>query len=1187
MLSVAQRFVWCTVVFGATAGVRGELVITEFMAAGGEFLADVDGDYPDWVEIYNDGAEPVQLVGWTLTDDDDEPAKWTFPEVEIGAQQFLVVFASGKDRAGPGAELHTNFKLRGGGEYLGLFDPAGEVVSEFRPEYAEQVDYASYGVHMTTDTRQVVAEGATARALVPTDDSLEFEWTQREFNDGAWVEGPTGVGYDQKTTPTYSDLIQTDIGEAMRGINSSAFVRIPFEVTDLEACRTLLLHMRYEDAFVAYINGVEVARSFRVRGTDWDERSNGSRRDDDAVIAETYNASAAAAALVVGTNVLALHGANASKSNSDFFVLPELDCINVTGIQKTQFEYYIEPTPGLPNGAGAPAIAREPEVSVASGTFAESFEVTISAADPDAEIRYNLSTRDPDETSELYTGPILVDRTMVMRVSVFRDGYLRSPTVSRSYVLLGDDVLEFSSNLPLFVINTFGRNVSASGFTPGHVYVTDVAADGRARLTGEADYEGSGALKVRGSSTEGRPKKAYALELQNDRGEDLDASVLGLPEESDWILYGAYNFDRALIRNAFVYELSNQMGRYAVRTRFCEVFLNPGVGPVTYDHYIGVYSFMEKIKRGEHRVDVDKVEIFHNEEPEITGGYMFKIDRADPGDQGFSAGGYQVRWVDPKEEDVTREQQTWAQTYLNDMARSFSSANAADPELGYAKYIDVDSWIDHHIINEFTKNPDALRLSTYFFKPRGKVLEYGPVWDFDRCLGPDDDGRASNPVGWMGPHTDGWWSNLFRSPEFLDRYSERWLAFRADEMSEENLHAIIDSMADEIREAQERNFVRWRLSLGAGGWEGKIRHLKNWVSQRVVWMDTQLIRPPNISHRGGPVSAGFEVTLSAPGGDIYYTLDGEDPRTPEGVPSPTAILYTGPLSIDASVTIAARASLEGVGWSNARSAEFSVGTAPLVVTEIMYDPADDPDAEWRSRDFEFLEFQNVGGAPIDLSGLTLEGRPQFDFANAAFDELAPGAYMVLVKNRAAFVERYGEDGIAIAGEFEGTASLSDRGQTIEVRNANDEAVVLFEYFGEWYPETDDDGGYSMVIRNAGAPVETWGDSQSWRASFAVGGSPGREDLPGASAQIPGDINQDGALNLTDGIGVLRFLFQGAGDLPCATDAGNRALIDMNGDGDLNLTDGVHVLRHLFQGGEPHALGANCVDIAGCPAACGG
>ena len=151
--------------------------------------------------------------------------------------------------------------------------------------------------------------------------------------------------------------------------------------------------------------------------------------------------------------------------------------------------------------------------------------------------------------------------------------------------------------------------------------------DRRTRLTDAPTLETRIGIKIRGNSTQNRPKKAFTLEAWDEYDEDKDIAPLNMPEDSDWVLYAPYNFDRAMIRNAFIYEISNQIGRYAVRTRFCEVFVNTDGGSLGYEDYVGVYSFMEKITRSRNRVDIRRIDPGHSDEPEISGGYMFKLDR--------------------------------------------------------------------------------------------------------------------------------------------------------------------------------------------------------------------------------------------------------------------------------------------------------------------------------------------------------------------------------------------------------------------------------------------------------------------------------------------------------------------------------------------------------------------------------
>jgi len=135
---------------GEGEGEAAAVVINEFLAANDTILADEDGDYSDWIELYNTGAEPIDLAGWALTDDPDEPDRWILPGVTLDGYDYLVVFASGKDLAPTdGAELHANFRLSAAGEYLALYDAQSppRVASEFAPDFPLQLPDVSYGLH--------------------------------------------------------------------------------------------------------------------------------------------------------------------------------------------------------------------------------------------------------------------------------------------------------------------------------------------------------------------------------------------------------------------------------------------------------------------------------------------------------------------------------------------------------------------------------------------------------------------------------------------------------------------------------------------------------------------------------------------------------------------------------------------------------------------------------------------------------------------------------------------------------------------------------------------------------------------------------------------------------------------------------------------------------------------------------
>jgi len=155
--NVFDRSGWNVTVNPATAAAATNVVINEFLASnvGANGLADEDGELSDWIEICNHGPVSVNLAGWSLSDNASQPDKWVFPAVTLGPGQYRVIFASGKDRRVPGANLHTNFKLGVGGDYLGLFNSEypPHVVHEYAPEYPEQRSDISYGLDDTGNRR--------------------------------------------------------------------------------------------------------------------------------------------------------------------------------------------------------------------------------------------------------------------------------------------------------------------------------------------------------------------------------------------------------------------------------------------------------------------------------------------------------------------------------------------------------------------------------------------------------------------------------------------------------------------------------------------------------------------------------------------------------------------------------------------------------------------------------------------------------------------------------------------------------------------------------------------------------------------------------------------------------------------------------------------------------------------------
>ena len=167
-----------------------------------------------------------------------------------------------------------------------------------------------------------VGEGSPLAAFVPGDNSLGVQWQQREFDTHQWLASVTGVGYD--TGAGYRELIGLDLFEAMRLINPSIYIRIPFEVSDPDAIQSLRLAMKYDDGFVAYLNGEKVAEANAPEEPDWNSKATDGHPDAEALVFEEFDITPNKSLLKAGSNVLAIHGLNDDTNSSDFLIVPEL-----------------------------------------------------------------------------------------------------------------------------------------------------------------------------------------------------------------------------------------------------------------------------------------------------------------------------------------------------------------------------------------------------------------------------------------------------------------------------------------------------------------------------------------------------------------------------------------------------------------------------------------------------------------------------------------------------------------------------------------------------------------------------------------------------------------------------------------------------------------------------------------------
>lgn len=1125
--------IWASVFISGSENVHSqEIIISEFLAENKSGARDDLGGRSDWIELYNQSPSRVSLSAFGLKAGSPDATPWIFPSgAVIESGQRMIVYASGSNRRIPNHPYHTDFQLSLEGEYLALVRSNGSVVQEFSPAYPPQVPDISYAVDQSLGESVVLLNyGAEASAFIPENDSLENDWIQPDFDDSQWKKGKTGIGYD------YPGLIGLDVS-SMRNKNESVYIRIPFDIAEVESYSRLVMALQYEDGMVAYLNGRLIASRNVPNSLEWDSGAPQNRPDSIATAGEDIIITEFQSLLKQGRNLLAFHGLNNLVTSSDILIRPKITGFIQSDSDKG-YGYSYRPTPREPNTAVVAKLAPEVIFSQHGTTFNSNLNLDLGLMGngnlEDIEIRYTDDGSIPDKSSSLYSGTLRITSGTTIRARSFGPGGAIGPIRSETYTRLSSDARTFSSNLPLLVLDTNGRSsIPQSGWLSSTFSIFEPDESGRTRFTSQPVFSSKAGIRVRGSSTAGRTKASLSLELWDEFDEDKNASLLGMPSESDWILWGPYNFDPSLMRNPLVYELSNQAGRYAVRTRFVELFMNRDGDNLERSDYFGVYVLMEKISRDDDRVHIDKLFPEQNTLPEITGGYIFKIDRTDPGDSGFSAPGNRVLYVEPKEEDMelpeNAAKREWVQRFFNDLVGSTTSRSRPVPR--YHEYLNVDASIDHHILNVLAYNVDALRLSTYMTLPRNGKLEFGPVWDFDRSQG-STDGRDSNPEQWRATSGDRgtdffnypWWRDLFEDLEFYQRYIDRWQELNANQWSKDNIVSVIDSMAAQLREAALRNEERWgrfRFSYNM-----EINHLKSWYSRRIDFMNSQFVDRPEFSAPSQSVEPGYEVTLESPeGGTIYYTLDGSDPRAIGGRMSPDAIAYRDPIVINDTTRIMARvfknthtartgannpplASL----WSGPATARFSTDKNPapgdIIITEIHYHPLD-PDGkeislgspDWTDNEFEFIELKNISEETLDINGLRITEGVTFDFKDSSIEVLEPGARLLLVSNLNAFHWRYGGELRAlIGGSF--TRSLSKNGESIVLSDSEGKVIWETSYRDDDSPLSDGPG-FSLVLQSE---VPGTSGFNLWRSSSQIGGSPGEVD-PAPPLSVPVVVNE--------------------------------------------------------------------------------
>lgn len=369
------------------------------------------------------------------------------------------------------------------------------------------------------------------------------------------------------------------------------------------------------------------------------------------------------------------------------------------------------------------------------------------------------------------------------------------------------------------------------------------------KVGAEAAVETLARFRIRGNSSRNFSKKSYLLKLIDEEENENPREIMGMSEHDQWALYGPF-LDKTLMRNYMWMNISAEIMGYAPNVRYCEVILD--------GEYQGLYLMMETIAKGEGRVNLSTYE-----EGKSYTDYIVRMDGAN-GDirdlNTFST--YTLRTemtallsvVYPGTLKLNEKVCDYIEKDFSRFEKALYSSDYTDPLLGYRRYIDVDSFVDYYILQEFSCNNDMCSRSTYLYKDRLNKIHMGPVWDYNNILN-----------NYIAIELDGseflyverlWFDRLLADPYFNQKVIERYSKLRRNILSEDYLMGYMDEVVNYLGDSLERNYEVWGYSFDQSmlkdseklrpiernpkSFEEAVTDMKEFLKVRGRWLDTHI-----------------------------------------------------------------------------------------------------------------------------------------------------------------------------------------------------------------------------------------------------------------------------------------------------------------------------------------------------------
>ena len=910
--------------------------ISEFLASNENGLSDEDSDHSDWIEITNTKNETSNIGGWHLTDDKSNKKKWILPPIDIAPQETIIVFASGKNRNQDNSELHTNFSLDSNGEYLALVKPDGETItSEYI--FPMQETNVSYGYTQNPINEIIVSSNTPLEWLIPS--SPIEEWTSNDFNSTQWNKGAFGVGFD--TSDDYDPFFETDVKDAMRGIQTSIYLRTQFEIADPDSILKVELTMQYEDGFVVWINNQLTASRNAPESIEWNSRATSNRPDSQAVQKTNINLEFDLGNFQEGTNTLAIQGLNRSPIGSDFLISPELIITKRANEEELNIGYFLEPTPGQVNNNSVLGFVKDTKFSVRRGFYEEPFELVISSSTPDSIIKYTTDGSTPSEDiGMIYTKPINIEKSTTIRAIALKQGHQPTNIDTQTYLFVND--IKDQTLMDNDVLNDIRYSDIIDESLTGNLSVMSITVDddqffgpfgihSNPELSGrdaevpisleyfsteniKEQFQIDAGLRIHGGNARDHPKKPFRLYFRELYGEkrlrfdlfkdspvsSFDQLILRSGGHDSWSLADGFGRNEVLdipahgtlMRDQFLRKTETEMDMLSPRGKYIHLYIN--------NQYWGVYDLHERPNAAffESHMGGDESDYDVIHHPTFFGESYTMVD-GDP-----------IAW----------------ETARNIVNRGIVSENDYNT---ISNLVDIDNLIDHFIVRTWSGDYDWLSpierngadVSVFdnknWYSGRRSRGEKGKfkffTWDAEMSMGnhlminliqfaiPAQGIINFDLTGVNDPGSPAeFYSKLQTYRPFKVRFGDRIHKhlYNNGKMTTDNNKKRWNSLSSTLENAIIAESARW----GDEGtfspepftkddhWLPEVEWVKDeFIQQRNRILVNQFrdkglypeIDAPIFNQFGGNVPDNFLLIMNANDSDIYYTIDGSDPYIPK------------------------------------------------------------------------------------------------------------------------------------------------------------------------------------------------------------------------------------------------------------------------------------------------------------------